>query len=239
MSKLVDLLDELDKRRTFGFFDDLEWFVTAHRYESTISDLGTIVQEDAAGGRIRLEPSDGTVGDNDETYLGTLEEMFLFASDKPIVIEARVQFTEANTDDANIIFGLADVVAANHLQDNGAGPLASYSGMVFFKVDGGTTWQAETSIAGTQTTTDLTAANSLDKVAKTAGGASFQVLRITFEPYSSTKANVAFWVDGVLAKTHDFTYTSATEMQLFAGVKNGGANHEKLVLDYWAAYQLR
>jgi hypothetical protein len=158
-----------------------------------------------------------------------------------LLFEARVQYTEANTDDANILVGLLDAVGANSLQDNGAGPPSSYSGAVFVKVDGGTVWQCETSVTTTQTTTELTAANvnNLAKRAVTAGGAAYQTLRIEYMPYSATNAYVTFFVDGVAVAQHDYVFTSATEMQIGLGVKNGGANLETLNVDYVVCSQER
>ena len=234
MTKLVDLVG-LENRRTFGFLDDFcVEIVTGDLWTTVLTDTGTAAVGDAAGGIASLVPSDGTVADNDEAYLKTTNELFKFAADKPAIFEVRAQYTEANTDDANVAFGFMDAVAANAILDNGAGPAASYSGAVFFKVDGGTTWNCETSIAGAQTTTALTAAQG-----GTAGGASYKTFRITFDPYSSTAAKVNFFIDGVLMASHDFTYTSATEMCAFAGVKNGGTNLETLNVDYIAAYELR
>ena len=231
----------LEERSMHGIFDDFTNDIDAAEWVTTLTDSGTGSVGDAAGGILALVASDGTVADNDEAYVESPNETFLFANNKPLVFEARVQYTEANTDDANIIVGVKDAVAANTLLDDGGGPAASYSGAVFFKVDGGTTWQCETSIAGTQTTTDLTAANAnnLSKVVQTAGGTAYQVLRIEFKPYSSTNAKVDFFIDGVHVASHDFIYTSATEMQICAGVKNGSANNETLNIDYIGAWQLR
>ena len=152
-----------------------------------------------------------------------------------------MQFAEANTDDENILVGLLDAVGANSLQDNGAGPPASYSGAVFFKVDGGTTWNVETSNSTTQTTNELvsTNANNLSRKTQTAGGAAYQTLRIEYTPYSATNAYVSFFVDGVQCCQHDYVFTSATEMQIGIGVKNGGANNETLNVDYVVAVQER
>lgn len=231
----------LEERSMHGIFDDFTNDIDAAEWVTTLTDSGTGSVGDAAGGILALVASDGTVADNDEAYVESPNETFLFANNKPLVFEARVQYAEANTDDANIIVGVKDAVAANTLLDDGGGPAASYSGAVFFKVDGGTTWQCETSIAGTQTTTDLTAANAnnLSKVVQTAGGTAYQVLRIEFKPYSSTNAKVDFFIDGVHVASHDFIYTSATEMQICAGVKNGSANNETLNIDYIGAWQLR
>jgi len=192
---------------------------------------------DGIGGLVTLTTGNT---DNDECYLHATQECFLFAAGRPIIFETRLKYTEANTDDANVCCGLMDAVGANSILDNGGGPAASYSGAVFFKVDGGTLWNCETSIGGTQTgTTLLSSANSLDGANKTAGGGVFQVLRIEVDPTSATSAAVSFYIDGSLVKETTLTYTGATEMKPFVGVKAGGANAEVVTVDYIAAYQGR
>lgn len=215
----------------FGFHDDFEWMITAHRWTSVLTDSGTASVGDAVGGILALVASDGTVADNDEAYIRTTAEVFKFAASKPIWFEARIQFTEANTDDANIAVGFADAVAANHLLDNGGGPPASYSGIVVYKVDGGTVWQAEASIAGVQTAITLTST--------TAGGANYQTIRILWIPTSSTAGTAYIYIDGTLVGSQSFTFTGGTEMCAWAGVKNGAGNLETLNVDYITAYQVR
>ena len=242
MAVRTDGLPELLRlRNQFTIQDDFTRDVDSADWVTTLTDTGTASVGDAAGGILALVPSDGTVADNDEAYVESANEVFKFAADKPLLFEARVQFTEANTDDANILVGLMDAVAANSLQDNGAGPPASYSGAVFFKVDGGTVWQTETSLSTTQTTNELTSTNvnNLSKKSQTAGGSAYQVLRIEYMPYSSTNAYVTFFVDGVAVAQHDYVFTSATEMQIALGVKNGGANLETLNVDYVVCTQER
>lgn len=237
-TKLLTLPNTLlDGRRQFGFFEDFHEFVSGDLFTDTSADSGaTIAASDAAGGVVVLTTG-GT--DNNEAYLLTTKELFLFAADKPLIGEARIKYAEANTDDANVCVGFMNAVAADALVDDGAGPKASYSGAVFYKVDGGTRWQVQSSLATTRTTTDLTAANSYDKVAKTAGGSAYQTLRIEVITTSSTEAEVSFYIDGVLVAKHALTYTSATEMMFFVGVKAGGANSEVVYVDYASAYQLR
>jgi hypothetical protein len=242
MAVRTDGLPELLRlRNQFTIQDDFLRDVDSADWVTTLSDSGAASVGDAAGGVLAIVPSDGTVADNDEGYVESANETFRFVADKPLLFEARVQFTEANTDDANILVGLMDAVAANSLQDNGAGPPASYSGAVFFKIDGGTVWQTETSLSTTQTTNELTSTNvnNLSKKAQTAGGAAYQVLRIEYMPYSSTNAYVTFFVDGVAVAQHDYIFTSATEMQIALGVKNGGANLETLNVDYVSCSQER
>lgn len=238
MSYRVLLPDELQVLRQTHWYgsdfqsdqDTAEWVITA-----TDSGSGTV--GDAVGGVLALVPSDGTVADNDETYAESPNETFLFAADKPFEFEARVQFTEANADDANIFVGLVDGVAANLLVDDGAGPKTTASGCGFFKVDGGTVWKVWSSKSTTQTTTTTV---------HTAGGSSYQTLQIKGEMINSTTLRVTYFIDGVQCLDtsnkpiyHTVTVTSATEMQIGLGVKNGGSNLETLNVDYVFCAQKR
>ena len=234
---LLEMPDKLLKRRTHSIFDDFYHYVTGDDFTTVASDSGTVADSDAVGGVLVVTPSDGSVGDNDESYVKTTQEVFLIAANKPLVAEARLKFTEANTDDANVFFGVKDAIAADTLLDNGGGMATSFSGACIYKVDGGTVWKCISSKSTTQTISTSTT---------TAGGA-YQTLRVEITPVSSTLAEVTFWVDGVqlIDSTslkpikHTMTYTSATEMNLGAGVKNGDTNLETLYIDYIAAAQLR
>lgn len=239
--KLLDLPEVaglLKGRRVFGFHEDFLDFVSGDLFTDTSADSGASwANTDAAGGVVTAATG---ATDNNEAYLLTTKELFLFAENKPAVFESRSKFTEANTDDANVALGFMSAVAANSILDDGGGPAASYSGALFFKVDGGTNWWVEVSIAGTQTTVELTAVNSLDKTAHTSGGGSYQIHRIEVIPVSSTKADVRFFIDDVLVYVvKDWTYTSVTEMNAFYGVKAGGANSETPAVDYIDAWQAR
>ena len=197
--------------------DTSDWTLTGDAAAS--ANIG-----DAVGGILALQV--GGTADNDECYVESANETFKFAANKPLRFRARVQFTEASTNKDNIIVGLKDAVAANTLLDDGGGPAASYSGAVFFKEDGQTLWTVEASIAGTQTTKQLTAANTLTGKAYTAGTTSlYQWLTIEFNPVSSTSAEIVFNIDGedVYKMVGDFI-TSATEMQICLGAKAGGAS---------------
>jgi len=227
---LINKPDSIEKRRLAFFIeDDFEGFNTGDTWTSVVADAGTsAAATDAAGGVLAL----GTAAtDNNEAYVKTTKEVFKIAANKTIEGQVRVQFSEANTDDANVFAGFADAIGANTLVDDGAGMKTSFSGAVFFKVDGGTKWKVLSSISTTQTsnTTDVTA-----------GGSSYQLLTIRIVPISSTEADVTFFVDDQQCRdnttgeliNHRITYTGATEMQLGWGVKAGGANAETLNIDY-------
>jgi hypothetical protein len=241
MVKLLDAPAELLRRRQFTLFDDFFGFDVVERWVVT-ADAGGAQDLDADGVGGILSIATGGV-DNDEAYAESLGEPFLLAADKPIELEARVKFVEANTDDANILVGLMDAPGADSLIDNGGGPKASYSGAVFYKVDGGTNWIVETSLGGSQTTTTTDV---------TAGGSSYQTLRIVAQPVSATRIEVSFFIDPAGGSNftqcqdaqgrpikHVVTLGSPTEMALVLGAKAGGANAETLLVDYVACSQLR
>lgn len=242
--KMLEIPPVADLLRLYhGFYDDFHYFVTTDLWTSVLTDTGTAtVSDGGVGGILAITPSDGTVADNDEAYVSQTKETFIVAANKPIIVEALVQFTEGNTDDVNIMFGIKDAWAADTLLDNGGGPAASYSGAVFFKEDGQTVWSVENSVAGTQKTTQLTAANSLDGLAKTAGTAAlYQRLTIELRPHSATLMDVLFWIDGILVAKHkDQVFTSFTDAEVGFGIKNGGITVvETLNVDYVFAYQKR
>lgn len=225
-----------DSANVMAYFNDFTaGYVTATQGVTAIlTDSGTAVVQDQVGGVIDLAASDGTIADNDEAYLHSSFELVKFANNKPIWFEARVALVADTGDVANVIVGMLDAAAANALLDNGGGPPASYSGAVFYKVDGETAWKAEVSIAGTQTAVALTAPGR-------PGTDTFQKLAIEFIPTSSTVATVNFYIDGVLVgSTTTFTYTSATEMDWIVGVKNGdGTTNMTLSVDYVNLRQVR
>lgn len=226
----------VDFANAFRLFDDFFAFIAASANEdlwtNTLTDSGTVTISDAIGGMLVIAASDGTIADNDEAYVGTTNELFIVTNGKPIFFETKVKLAAADTDGANVIAGLINTKAANTLLDNGGGPPASYDGIVFYKVDGGSAWAAEISVAGTQTAVTLTSPG--------APGTSYQKLAFEVTPTSSTSATVKFYVDGVLVGTQAFTYTGMTEMSAVVGVKNGGGTvNTTLHVDYIHAAQVR
>lgn len=216
------------------FFDDqsdLFWV-------DTVTDTGTALVGDAVNGVMVLTPSDGTVVDNDETYLATANELFLFAADKPMIAAARVKITETTANVPNVFFGFANAIAADTLVDNGGGMRASGSLAAIYKVDGGTAWKCTTRSNSVVT-------DSTSSAAVTAG--SWLKLEIEVIPKNSTQVSVVFRIDGIQLKdtagnpiVHTVTVASATEMQLGFGIKLGAAtNNDTLSIDWVSAAQQR
>ena len=226
---------------TSGFVDDFEYL---SEQEAGSEGRWNITKDSAASITVDVDGLDGratfltTAVDNEEAYLYT-NEIAQFLDGKPMLALARIQYAEGATDALNVIFGLVETVAADLLQNDAAGPKADYDGACFFKVDGGTRWQFETSDGTAQDTTDLNV---------TAGGSSFQTLAIEINPISSTEMLVTPWIDtsggnnlvqpaefGVSSRAplvqHRETYAGAGNMAFVIGVKNGSATVETLHVD--------
>jgi hypothetical protein len=234
---LLDKFADFDLRRqTYGVFSHFEDFVTGGRFTDTSADSGAAVANvDAAGGVVTL-----TTGatDNNECYLLSTKELFLWATNKPAWASCRLKYSEASTSAANVAFGFMNAVGADSIVNDGAALVASYSGAAFFKVDGGTLWQVETSIGASRTgTATLNAASSLDKAAHTAASTDYQWLDIEIIPFSSTQLHANFYINSVLVQRILQTYTNVTEMAVFAGVKAGSGSSEVVSVDFLGALQ--
>ena len=168
---------------------------------------------------------------------------FRFAIDRPLAFEARVKFSEAAVDAANVLVGVMDAVGANALLDDGGGPKASYSGAVFYKGDGESVWSVETSLGASQTTTPTNLPS---------GGGDWQTLSFIAQPTGPSEVEVVFRADqgggGNAAVCRDasgrpFTHTiklgTSAEMSVVLGVKAGDDAAETLLVDYVACTQAR
>lgn len=204
------------------YFDDFVKYNTTFDY-AVVEDAGATEADkitDANGGVLQI----GCDGDDeDECYISSIAEIFKFQTNKKLYFEAYVKLTEANVDDANIIIGLSDIVAADSLLDAGAGPMASYDGAVFFKVDGGTVWQFETSNAGTQVTNSNVGAFT---------DATWTRLSFLYDYNDGVTAIVTPYIDGVAGTAKNLVIAGLEEMHLLMGVKAGGINEEALLVDY-------
>lgn len=233
----------LDMRLVHGFFDDFHGFLTAQSgasYTVVTAVDGTVLLGDAAGGVVTIANGTATIADNEDCYLAREPEGFLMAASRPLRFGARLKFTEVSTNTCNVIAGLTDAVAANLLVNDGGGPKTSGSTLAFFKKDGNLNWHIHASLSTTQTTVELTAANSLDKIAHPAGASTHAWLEIEFLPKDSAKADVIFYIDGTpVYKITDFTFTSATEMQAVVGCKGGTAAAMAVDVDALYCYQAR
>lgn len=238
MSVVIVQPASMKDRDVAGFFDDFHWFISPHLWTNLAADGGVtaFAAGDTAGGAIAGATA---ATDNNEIAVATTKKPFLFADNKPAFFEGQLQYAEANTDDANVCAGFSSVMnSANMLLDDGAGPAASFSGAIIYKLDGGTVWRCRSS-NGTTYTDNVTAV--------TAGGAAAQRLRVEVADYTGTACQITYFVDGVqlrdattnLPIVHTVLYAGAAQMQAGVYAKAGGATSEAPAIDYLAAYQAR
>jgi hypothetical protein len=211
-------------------FDDFDWYISPHFWTSLAADAGVSAPAatDAKNGVVSM--STGAT-DNNEVMVRSTNEVALLQSDCTLIFEARIKFAEANGDDANVAVGMADAAGADLLLDNGAGDNIANSGVLIYKVDGETTWRCACKNGSTVRRTTSTF---------TAGGSSYQTLRIIGRPVDGSNYEFTYFVDDTQLMDsngskikHTLSFASATEMRLVAGyLKAGGATSETLLLDY-------
>lgn len=234
--RILQQAREVFERRQFKLWDDFSYYTSGELWTNLAVDGGVtaFAESDAVSGVIQ-----GATGatDNNEIGIFTTVEQFLLSADRPIYGCALLQYTEANTDDANVAVGFANAAGANLLSDDGAGDNINSSGILIFKVDGGTVWRCACENNGTIVETEST---------RTAGGATYQLLEIFGSPVDGTNYSFTYFVDGVELRDtnnrpiqHTLAYASATEMDFGAYVKAGSANSETLNIDFLGAVQLR
>jgi hypothetical protein len=199
--------------------------------------IGVVASRNLAGGILDI-PTAGT--DNADAYLHSAHENFLFADNKPISIGFMAKALEGvAVGEGNFCIGLVDGVAADLMQDNGAGPKTTASGMMFEKRDGETVWRTWSSDSTTQESQILTAANlnNLSKKDQTLDD-QWHRFDIKFRSESSGRGYITFHLDTVQVTRHlNYDFPNATEMALVMGVKTGAAQIMDLEVDYAGGYQ--
>ena len=219
----------LNRRLKGEIFDDFHSYTDTQMFTmATGADAaaGTAAASDAHGGVLVMTPAGA---DDNYVVVASTKELILPVLGKKLFFQARIKHTEANTDDANLFVGLSDDGSATALGAAGAGPSASYDGIGFHKVDGGTTWIVECSNAAVQTT------YGTGETAPTRSSGVWTDLAFAITDWSDdgTKAYVDFYVDGLCVAYHvELTLSGLAEMQVVLAVKNGGANAEVLYVDF-------
>jgi hypothetical protein len=242
-----DLHDVIELRRTMLLFDDFQEYSSGVSngcgWTTVTAGSGTAAVGDGLGGLLTLSPTDSTL--NREVYVKGSHQLFAFTSPFSFCGEAFIQYTEANTNKANIAFGFMSAVGAQSMQDstqtNPGYPKASYSGAVIFKIPGSTVWQTSSSV-GT--------VNNQNISTTTAGGSAYVRLRIEVMVLSTTLAEVTYYVNGIPLQISggrpgtsiikdQLTITSSIAFAPFVCCKNGSTTPESLIVDYIGCEALR
>lgn len=235
-------VDPLNFRQNMLVVEDFENDIDSTKHAITATDSGTGAVAGGFCGVLPLVASDGTVADNDECYFETVNEYVSFVANQPWHLCGRIQFNEANVDDANVFFGVATAPGANTLQDNGAGMDPTLTSLAaIYKVDGSNKWKVTAGGSAAEGVANVKTSqrNASPGVAGVSGP--WQWLEIIHTPVSSTQGKVTFRVNGEDLRDPSVlgsplielpvTYSGSTTMAICAGVKNGGANLETLNID--------
>jgi hypothetical protein len=228
LNREVGPLWDLD---TFFLFDHFAKTLVAGEWATTLTDLGTAAVGDASRGILTITPADASVTDNDEAYVASTKQLFLFAASRPLYAKGRLQFTETAAGIYNAFFGFVSGVGADTLVDNGGGMRASGCIAAIHKIDGETVWRCTTRNGATTTTTVSTT---------TAGGAAYQDLDVIGQDADGVNLTFTFKVNGVylrdvngLVIRHSVPIASASLMSLAFGAKLGAiTNNDVLNVDY-------
>lgn len=235
--KTLQNIDNLRRlRQQIEICDDFTWAVTVHNWTTLAADGGASVGvTDAVGGNLAVVTG-GT--DNNEAMIRTTNELFLLAADAPLIAESRLKFTDLAANAGNVAFGLADAAAANLLTDDTGAPSITTTGVLIYKVDGGTVWRVYSK----------NGANITDSVSTTtAGGTAWQALGIEILAVDGTNVEMIFTCNGSPLRDsnnrpikHRMPYAAAGEMRLVpCYAKAGSANSLTVNCDYVYAAQRR
>ena len=215
------------------YYDDFHRLDTSANYQETSDGTPGFAVTDSdvlSGGWLEIKTQPSTPLNNNEVYVSTVKQTWVFLDGKKLWFEVGINLAEANVDDANIIVGLSDTVGANFLVDDGAGPATSYDGAVLFKVDGGTVWQVQTSSGASQAT---------DNSAGSFTSGANQVLGFYFDG-TTTTSTIEFFVNGTTQGAQNITLSGLEAMHIVFGVKCGADTQiETLNVDYVKVCQLR
>lgn len=220
------------------FWTDLAGGANDLAWTDTVTDSGSAAVGDAAGGIMTLTPSDGSVGDNDEVYLASTNELFLFLANRNIYGRCKLSFVETASGVYNAFFGFANAVAGDTIVNDGGGMRASGSILAVEKRDGETTWRL-TSRNGANVTSTLSTQSS------TMTTGVYQIVEVQAEDVGNGSMRCSARVNGQnltdangRAIVHHVLIASATEMSVAVGAKLGAAtNNDLLLVDYIYAAQ--
>lgn len=242
-SKICRIPDVLSiGRDQYGVFDDFVSFTDTQLWTVANVGAGTTLAHEGSVGRSTLKFFTTTAA-NDSAILATTNEIFKFKANKAIFAESRIIFTDVNTDDGFVGFGFADAIAATTMADT-TGAITATDACLIYKLPNTTVWAFHTEINGSVTGLGSATIGSVSDT--TAGGASFQTLRIEIVPRSSTVFEARPYVDGVQLKTsagtpimHTITLGTATDLDFGLIHKTGHTDDFTMYCDYIFAAQVR
>lgn len=244
---LTDFYD-LQHRRTVNLFDDWIQYVDTQLWTKGVSGAGgaSVINSDGLNGLLTF--GSGTAA-NGEAFVSSTRKNWIVTLNQPMVYETRINYQEANVNNAGIFVGMTDSFGAGLLAA-GAGSLkASFTGFGIFKLAGVTNqnlWQTVSSVTTTHTV-NVSVTSTQPNLLTTPFGD--QILRICINPISSTLAEVTYFVNDVQLRAtaspgttypiKDFYTFAATKISPGCYLQGASTTAETLQNDYISVENLR
>lgn len=214
-------------------FFDLNTVATTGKFQVVKGTGGTIALQATPGGAVNVPTAASA---NDYQLLATQKAAFGFVAKKPVHLECGLTLTEANTNQANVVVGLASITTTGFLLTGNGGLPTTWDGAVVYKVGGTSVWQAATS-KGTNVN------NNANVGAFTSG--TFTRVGFEFDPNDGVTGIVTPLLNGqpLIVNTKPMSLTVPLSgigaLYLIMGVVAGSASAETLQLDYVEVTQTR
>lgn len=196
----------------FGFGDD-----TGGWDSVSFNNAGTYVVGDSAVGELVISTG---ANSNDGAVISTNKT---FNADNPFYLKGRLKVTEAATNELSMVFGLHDLAkTAEPLSATGT-LVGSADQAYFFKVEGGTVWQATSDSAAGSADTDTNCGTR---------DGNYHVFEI-YRPTNGDNGPVYFYIDGVLvhAAVGTACAPSGSNLVVVVAVHSAGSA-EAVTVDY-------
>lgn len=203
-----------DFRDDFTKLDTVQW--------TSVDDAGTGTNTvDATHGGWMGVVTAGA--DNDYHSAVSAAKSFQFKAGKVLSFEAKIKMTEANTDQGSFVVGLMDTTTTGGLQTGTSGPLASFDGAIFYKIEGTQYIKFMVSNGTSQTISTITWAFT---------SATEYTVRFDYGPDNGTTGWIQPYVNEVPGTRITVDIATMGAMYALFGVKAGSSSAETLKIDY-------
>ena len=150
---LLQLPDDLAKRRQQWLWDDFFYYTDTQLWTKAVTGSGGVAI--GGGPATQLSLTSGTTL-NSEAAVASTNAFWEFLSNKPLIMEARINYQEANTNNGGLFIGFSSGFgggAGAVLQATTGVPNTSQSAAGFYVAQGSTAINVLTSVGSTQTLT--------------------------------------------------------------------------------------
>lgn len=252
---LIDLPDDLEKRRNVWYWDDFNAYLDTYTFTKGTTGTGTTVAINSSKNNGWINVGNAGSTTNAEAWFSTTNTNWQLQGVKPLILECRINYQEANGTNGGLFIGFSSAFATGLLVNTTLVPKATSMSTVGFVLSAGqTNWYCLTQIGTTQL---------LTQSAQVAGGSGDQVLRVEVKPVGTNvevdfliaNAETAGGADSVspvgFQQTqetasgflkpikHRLAYASAAQMGAGVYLKQASTTAETLSVDYLGFLNLR